>query len=309
LPDGDPACGHDHCHVARTQAAIVNLVSGSSIHQIAFDLLVITDPAAVLRNSAVAVSSCVECRTVAVSVQLAVLGGAPVLIHAENHAVAVNAGCLLCESLAAAYQFVVATPRARFSPEGLAQLAGIEMQLHDLAGSAGPLDELAAGIDLLAAQALAVMVEDLSVELPPVEMPDLDPVIPDGRDGAPPPGPDQGEDAEATEPPAPDARTGADPQGTPPEGPIDPSGSDDPVESGETAPDDPAGEAGGGLSTGPAPDSGGRHAGQPGEATYDASDPGEGAVARDGEDDDDPPPTAADRLAAEGGGGDTDQPG
>lgn len=153
--------------MVRTRASVVNVEDGSLRYEVAFDVVVSGSSQPSLSNSATAVSSCTACRTVVISVQLALLNGDVLGVATDNQALAVQIDCELCESLAAAYQFVIVSPDAGgFSRDALAQLRRIERQLRQVARSSLPLDELAAEVDALAARALTVMATDLGLALP-----------------------------------------------------------------------------------------------------------------------------------------------
>jgi len=58
------------------------------------------------KSTAVAYSSCTDCRTVAVAVQVVLVSGDPDEVGPQNVSLTLNYDCAECESLAAAYQVV-----------------------------------------------------------------------------------------------------------------------------------------------------------------------------------------------------------
>lgn len=127
-----------------------------SIHQFG------TVYAASARNQANAVSIACSadkpCRSVAISFQIDTMAGAGVHLNAVNLSNANNVHCDGCQTVAAAYQFVVSTPGPfTLSPDAQSQLAAIHAQLDALSDSTAPAADLQAQIDTLAGQVTSIL--------------------------------------------------------------------------------------------------------------------------------------------------------
>ena len=112
-------------------------------------------------NRAVARSRCSDCRTVAVALEVVVASGSPATPSFTNHADALSENCTRCETLAMAYQLVLLKPASRLSNTGVARLNEIAGQLASLTRTSLPIDQVAAGVDGLAAQAAHVLSEEV----------------------------------------------------------------------------------------------------------------------------------------------------
>ncbi len=101
---GDPLAS------SQLNAAIsVNQANGRSVYHLAFEVARSTGVDVALTNVAVALSQCLDCRTIAVAIQVDLVSPVPTILAATNLAVAANTQCTLCDSLAFAFQYVVAT--------------------------------------------------------------------------------------------------------------------------------------------------------------------------------------------------------
>jgi putative peptide zinc metalloprotease protein len=147
-------------------AIVQNTKDNSSVFKLAFDIRSITGASTVAPgNAAIAISSCTNCQTVAIAVQIVFVVGSPTVFAPENAAVAVNADCSFCDTLATAYQFVVQTSvPVRFTHEGKRQLHDIWKALKDLEKSGLTGLEIQARVDELMRQ-LAVV---LATEVEPI---------------------------------------------------------------------------------------------------------------------------------------------
>ena len=113
---------------------------------------------ATVDNVTVAWSQCRDCSATAVSVQVVVLRS-PQTVHANNRALAVNAGCAGCRTAAAAFQLVVVGERNdRLTTTDVEQLRRwitdrvVELRaVPATAGSAAPAASAAAPLDQLEA--------------------------------------------------------------------------------------------------------------------------------------------------------------
>lgn len=114
-------------------AAAVNTRDGSSLFRLAFSIRKVGGEIVDNTNSAVAVSQCERCRTIAIAVQIVLVTSSPTQVTPQNTAVAVNYQCTLCETFASAYQFVLGTGgRVRFTADGRRELAEIRRELQTL---------------------------------------------------------------------------------------------------------------------------------------------------------------------------------
>ena len=114
------------------------------------------------RNTAVAYAACDGCRAVALSFQVVLADGRPADVDAQNLAVALNDHCRRCETLAVAYQVVVASPgRTRLSEVGRVGLQYVEVRLRGLARSGKPLPEIRREADRLMRIVQEIVTEEL----------------------------------------------------------------------------------------------------------------------------------------------------
>jgi putative peptide zinc metalloprotease protein len=122
-----------------TSAVAVNQTDGASIFRLAFDIRRITGEVVDQTNAAIAYSSCTECRTVAISVQILLVQGSPTTVTPQNYAIAVNDQCTLCDSLALAYQFAVGggPDPVYLTGRGIRELMAIKRELRRI-----PVDQL-----------------------------------------------------------------------------------------------------------------------------------------------------------------------
>ena len=116
-----------------TAAVAVNTKDNSSIFRLAFNIRRVTGDVVDQTNAAVAISSCQECRTVAISIQVLIVEGDPSVVSPTNLALAVNQNCTLCDSFASAYQLVLGDgTRLRFTAAGSKAIADIRKELEGL---------------------------------------------------------------------------------------------------------------------------------------------------------------------------------
>ena len=115
------------------QSLAVNTTDGSTLYDVAFALVWVTDGDAPVdqRNEAYALASCTDCTTVAVAFQVILVIGQADTIVPENIAVAVNYSCDGCDTVALAVQ-LIATLTDMPSDEAMAQLDLIRVELADL---------------------------------------------------------------------------------------------------------------------------------------------------------------------------------
>ncbi|MGX4694482.1 hypothetical protein [Streptomyces sp. JNUCC 63] len=99
------------------------------------------------------------CRSVALSYQIVTTAGANArLIHATNLSRAVNEHCAACQTVSAAYQFVVATPRGfSLSRAARSELDSIGRKVNALKSSRLPISQVTREADELAREVKAVL--------------------------------------------------------------------------------------------------------------------------------------------------------
>jgi putative peptide zinc metalloprotease protein len=173
-----------------TTAVALNTKDGSSLFKFAFQVRRTMRDVVDSTNAAVAVSSCTDCRTVAVSFQVLLVGGDASTQTPTNLALAINQNCSSCDTAAFAYQFVLGTNGpAHFTAEGNQRLEALRKRLKDLETTTLSDTELNAILD----QAAAELSDIIATELVPA--------------GKPPDAPGVGPDAAATATPAPPGAT------------------------------------------------------------------------------------------------------
>lgn len=146
------------------EVVVTNTVDGRFAHRSGSGVALVTGDTAENQNAAAATSSCSDCRTVAVATQIVLVQRTDAsTISPRNIAIALNVGCVRCETFAAAYQYVVTTDGlVRFTPAARQQMAAIEGQIRDLAGTDGlAFPDLEAQIDVLVEQLWALVDEEL----------------------------------------------------------------------------------------------------------------------------------------------------
>jgi putative peptide zinc metalloprotease protein len=148
-------------------AVATNTKDGSSVFKIAFSIRKVTDGEVDQQNAAVAYSSCNDCQTVAVAIQIVLVEGQVTTATPTNVALAINENCTSCETMALAYQYVFGNgAELQLSPEGKARLKELRKRLHDLQKRDDlTLEQIAAEVDDIAKEIGNV----LSTELQPKE--------------------------------------------------------------------------------------------------------------------------------------------
>jgi putative peptide zinc metalloprotease protein len=152
----------DAAHAQDTAAVAVNTKDGSSIFKLAFAIKRAAGDVVDNGNAAVAISSCNECRTVAISIQIVLVTGDPEVVTPQNIALAFNVECTSCETFASAYQYVLGTDgNVHFTPEGRQEIQDIRKELRDLARAGLPLTELDTRLDALMQRLAQVLRNEL----------------------------------------------------------------------------------------------------------------------------------------------------
>ena len=149
-------------------AVAVNTTDGSSLFKFAFSIRHVANGVVDQGNAAVAYASCESCQTVAVAIQIVLVATDPDVVTPTNLAIAINENCTLCETMAAAYQFVFggADGRLGFSAEGLRRLAALRTDFRELGREELTLDEIAVRVDELMGELRDVLDTEL-VEVGP----------------------------------------------------------------------------------------------------------------------------------------------
>jgi putative peptide zinc metalloprotease protein len=143
-------------------AVAVNLRDGAEVIRFSFNIRQTLSDVVDDSNAAVAYASCEDCRTIAVSIQVILVLSDPNTFTPENLALAINEGCISCETLASAYQFVLGTGgHVRFTAEGRQRLAALRKELLELINSGLPIAELQARIDELMDELRDILKNDL----------------------------------------------------------------------------------------------------------------------------------------------------
>ena len=136
-------------------AVTINTKDGFSVWSFAFKVTRVMQDVVDESNAAASVSSCTDCQSVAVALQVVLVMGEASVIAPTNLALALNVECTSCETLASAYQWVFTTGGpVRFTAEGNRRLAEIRRAFIELLANAENLTlaELQAQIDELSTQ-------------------------------------------------------------------------------------------------------------------------------------------------------------
>jgi len=125
---GAPAAAH-----ADNTAIAINTTNGSSVFKFAFAIRHVMGSIVDETNAAVAYSSCTDCRTTAIAIEIVLVEGNPTIFTPTNVAIAVNYQCTLCNTFAAAYQFVVqGTGPMHFTRDAMRELRSVRKAIRAL---------------------------------------------------------------------------------------------------------------------------------------------------------------------------------
>jgi putative peptide zinc metalloprotease protein len=128
LAVGAPGAAH-----ADNSAVAVNTKDGSSVFRFAFAIRHVMGDVVDETNSAVSFASCTDCRTTAIAIEIVLVAGSPSTFTPTNQAIAINYQCTLCETFAAAYQFVVQNSGpVHFTSDALVELKDIRKAIREL---------------------------------------------------------------------------------------------------------------------------------------------------------------------------------
>ncbi len=142
----DPGAGGGANNIVRVQNQADGTLRARASAQVAQD----AGPIVGNTNAASAASTCTDCQTVAVAVQVVLRSGGDDVFEPGNAATAVNSGCLRCHTFAYARQEILATDRPiPLSSETLGRVRAIEAQMQDVAASGRSDEEMAAALDSL----------------------------------------------------------------------------------------------------------------------------------------------------------------
>jgi putative peptide zinc metalloprotease protein len=143
-------------------AVAINTKDGSSIFKFAFSIRKVASGVVDQTNAAVAYSSCTDCQTVAVAIEIVLVTGDPSVVTPTNVAIAINDQCTLCISVADAYQWVLGTGgNVHFSDHGMQEIRRIVNEIRDLGKSGLSAAEIQARLEELVKQLAQVIVDDL----------------------------------------------------------------------------------------------------------------------------------------------------
>ena len=126
-------------------AVAINTKDGSNLFKLAFSIREISSGPVVPDNTAIAYASCTSCQTVAIAIQLVFVTAPSNYVAPTNAAVAVNYLCNLCQTFAAAVQYVVNVPGpVHFNDAGRELLTTIRDELRDLKKDPPPIAQIQA---------------------------------------------------------------------------------------------------------------------------------------------------------------------
>jgi len=145
-----------------TAAVAINTKDGSSIFRLAFAIKRAAGDVVDNTNAAVAIASCSECQTTAISIQVVLVTGDPDVANPQNIALAYNVLCTACDTLASAYQWALSTDgQVHFTAEGNQAVAEIRRQLRELGRSDLAGAEIQARLDELMQRLNRVLEQEL----------------------------------------------------------------------------------------------------------------------------------------------------
>ena len=144
-------------------AAEVNTKDNSNVFDLSFNIRRVMASAVDVDNAAVAVSSCQDCRTIAVAIQVVLIFSDPDVVTTDNLALALNVECTSCETMALAYQYVLTTDGpVHFTGDGNKAIQDILKQITEIGKNEElTLDEIAAQIDPLVDELYTVVDTEL----------------------------------------------------------------------------------------------------------------------------------------------------
>ncbi len=161
-PTAVQAQGSVLAQAQRNTAIAINKNDGANVFRLAFSIDRIMSESGAPGNAAVAFSSCSNCRTTAIAIQVVLLTTEPDEFAPANVAVAVNAGCDSCTTVALAYQIVLQVDgNVQLTKAGRDRIKEILDQLQALEDQDLSPEELKTKTDELVNQLAAVFEEEL----------------------------------------------------------------------------------------------------------------------------------------------------
>jgi putative peptide zinc metalloprotease protein len=141
----------------------VNTKDGTTIFKVSFKVVRTNQDVVDNGNAAVAISSCVDCQSIAAAYQIVLVFSDPSVVTPVNLALAENVECQTCVAFAAASQWLLGTGGpVHFTAEGNRVLAELKQQLNDLSKQDDlTLEELQAALDQIAAGIVDVLTHQL----------------------------------------------------------------------------------------------------------------------------------------------------
>lgn len=162
LTAAQPAVAQDR-GAGDQEAVAENDRDGASLFELAFSVRRVMDDTIDQTNAAVATGECDACRTVAISVQILIVSGAPDTVEPTNVAVALNEECPSCATFAGAYQFVVGGgENVRLTGQGRRQVAEVRRAFRELDDDEIPIEEVRRRADELAQRLREVLARELT---------------------------------------------------------------------------------------------------------------------------------------------------
>ena len=145
-----------------TAAVAINTRDGSDIFRLAFAIKRAMGDVVDNGNAAVAYSSCTDCQTVAISIQVVLMMNDPSVVTPTNLAIAINEVCTLCQSLASAFQVILTTDGpVRFTPDGYREIAAIRRELLEIRDAGLTIEGIVARMDALMDRFFRVLMEEM----------------------------------------------------------------------------------------------------------------------------------------------------
>ena len=143
-------------------ASAVTTTDGSHVADFAWDVTRQSGGDVDQLNSATAQATCTDCGATAIAFQIVLVSGTSGSLTPHNRAVAVNDQCTRCVVAAEARQFVrVVDEPARFTGEGMQQLADIHQNLRALSQADLSVADLHAAVEREEARVMDVMANDV----------------------------------------------------------------------------------------------------------------------------------------------------
>jgi putative peptide zinc metalloprotease protein len=123
-------------------AVAVNTQDGATVFRVAFSIRRVADGVVDQTNTAAALASCTDCRTIALAFQVVLVKGDADYVAPENTAIAYNEQCAECFTYASATQLVFGYDGpVRLTAEGWRRLVALQRSLRELEPRAGELTE------------------------------------------------------------------------------------------------------------------------------------------------------------------------